>query len=357
MLEGNESDGSGSETLELADAVVDSPVPTTSVAVDLLPTSNTDGTTNQKSSTLTAKTVHGKETGKRNKKRRSTKAEKEKVAMDKAVTKLRSTGEGYLQAVDRLHHWLLENHQRVNDLLTKFNSEGLTKVTYVQFKAALRDLSIPCSSVELHLVCKLLDRDQRDVIDYKHLSNGFSYIWNNETYHQTPLDIEPSLHLSQRKYSHCSRATSIYGCKLAQWNGESYKVASPRYSKIHFRLLSFDQFREHVGHFTDVLPTHTTVRHTMQLVCDRTTIPTSRMVIFADKSRDAKSVLPVELTLEECGIEGGSSISPKERVLYYDYDVEFKDCPLLLCDHYLGYKSRGLALPAQSTRDGPISKV
>jgi len=115
-----------------------------------------------------------------------------------------------------------------------------------------------------------------------------------------------------------------------------------RFLQIHFRLLSFDNFSQHVGHFWAVIPTHTTVFHLSKVISDRTSIiMPQEAVIFTDKSRDPKSILVPDLTLEECGFEGGSSNFPKELLLYYDYAVEM-DCPLLMSDHYLAYKAKTL---------------
>lgn len=34
----------------------------------------------------------------------------------------------------------------------------------------------------------------------------------------------PVLSLTNEKYAHCSKV----GCKMAQWNGEPYKIVAPR---------------------------------------------------------------------------------------------------------------------------------
>jgi len=44
------------------------------------------------------------------------------------------------------------------------------------------------------------------------------------------------------------------------------------------------------------------------------------------------------MTLQDLGYEGDTYDDPEEVELFYDYKVEFIDCPLLLCDHYFGQK-------------------
>ena len=65
----------------------------------------------------------------------------------------------------------------------------------------------------------------------------------------------------------------------------------------------------------------------------------TKLSIFYDKSRSRDAMLPLHLSLQELGYEGGTYDDPDELTLYYDYKVEFTDCPLLLCDHYFGQKT------------------
>ena len=103
-------------------------------------------------------------------------------------------------------------------------------------------------------------------------------------------------------------------------------------------LVTFDSFKSHPAHLTELVHSHLTVAGVCQLLVDRTEIVTSQMVVFTDKSREVKYMLMPHKTLEECGFPGGTQDNPEVLTLYYDYKVDFKDCPLLLCDHYFGQK-------------------
>src|SRR5688572_124539 len=87
------------------------------------------------------------------------------VALDKAVDIIQASGESYYQLVYRIDKWLQQKCTRAITLLTDFNADGVAKVTYGQFKAAMHDLAIPFTSAELHLLCKLLDFEQKELID------------------------------------------------------------------------------------------------------------------------------------------------------------------------------------------------
>lgn len=46
-------------------------------------------------------------------------------------------------------------------------------------------------------------------------------------------------------------------------------------------------------------------------------------------------MLPQGLTLEECGYEGSVGwYEAVDLVLYYDYEPEHYDCPILISDYY-----------------------
>ena len=62
------------------------------------------------------------------------------------------------------------------------------------------------------------------------------------------------------------------------------------------------------------------------------------MAVFDNISREPDSVLQPDKTLEDYHYESGTRNNPAQLLLYYDYIVDFKDCPLLLCDHYFGQK-------------------
>ena len=94
--------------------------------------------------------------------------------------------------------------------------------------------------------------------------------------------------------------------------------------------------KNYPGHIQILVHTHIPVFGLIQIIMQQTSILTNKLAIFSDKSRSIDCRLPPENTLEEYGFRGGMRESPEEAILYYDYTVEFNDCPLLLCDHYFG---------------------
>ena len=107
---------------------------------------------------------------------------------------------------------------------------------------------------------------------------------------------------------------------------------------VTLRLVTFDVCKVHPAHFTGLVHSHITIQGLMGLVAESTDLLTTQMAIFTDKSRDPKAMLLPYKTLEEYNYMGGTKVTPEEVLLYYDYKVEFKDCPLLMCDFYFGQK-------------------
>jgi len=63
---------------------------------------------------------------------------------------------------------------------------------------------------------------------------------------------------------------------------------------------------------------------------------------FQLRNCDEEARLSADCTLQECGFEGGPERKPQHLTLYYNYDVEYSDCPLLNCDHYFGHEKHPL---------------
>lgn len=74
-------------------------------------------------------------------------------------------------------------------------------------------------------------------------------------------------------------------------------------------------------------------------------VASNTLQIYAEKSRSETSRLPLDSTLEECGLVGSNEwYEPVDLTLYYDYDSDYYDCPLLVSDFYFINRKRQKAL-------------
>lgn len=100
--------------------------------------------------------------------------------------------------------------------------------------------------------------------------------------------------------------------------------------------MTFDrELRNHPAHLEVMVQSDATIYSILQLITMETGILSTKLSVFSDDSRSREAMLFPEATLQELGYEGDSYDDPQEVTLYYDYKVEFTECPILLCDHYL----------------------
>ena len=118
----------------------------------------------------------------------------------------------------------------------------------------------------------------------------------------------------------------------------SSHLFSNRFIGLEIRSVTFDMFRDYPGHLDILVHSHLPVCGLIQIIIAETDISSTKLAVFRDRTRSPESVLSPHMTLEECGFVGDSQESPEEVVLFYDYTVEFTDCPILMCDHYFGQK-------------------
>lgn len=109
-----------------------------------------------------------------------------------------------------------------------------------------------------------------------------------------------------------------------------------RYVLLELIFVTFHGNANHPWHLEKLVHTHIPVCGLLQLIAEITGIQSTKLSLFSDKSRNREAMLPPDMTLKELGFEGSSMNEPDEMTLYYDYKVEFTDCPILLCDHYFG---------------------
>ena len=76
----------------------------------------------------------------------------------------------------------------------------------------------------------------------------------------------------------------------------------------------------------------TSIFSLIQTIIEETGIASTKLSIFRDDRRVAESRIEEDTLLRE--LWGETMDEPDEIDLYYDYRVEFTECPILLCDYY-----------------------
>ena len=106
---------------------------------------------------------------------------------------------------------------------------------------------------------------------------------------------------------------------------------------MELKLLTFANLpllKSFPGHFQVFVHAHVPVYSIESIIHERMGGTTRKLVIYCS-TKDGKRVqLDRHKTLEECGFVGGPRPEPQLVELFYDYEVELNDCPVLMCDHY-----------------------
>ncbi|GFO25361.1 calcium-dependent protein kinase 5 [Plakobranchus ocellatus] len=267
---------------------------------------------------------------KKGKKKKLSKSEKATEKLEKQIEKLKADTAYYDGFIKRMHQWLLDNADTAVEMFRQIDSDGEGLLSFDEFKAGMFDLNAPVTKVELHLLCKLLDDEDSGEIDYTELEKGLQTVRQSRELDRQIARNERQLLLTERKFVPCPC------CKMSKV--EPWMEPTPRYILLELRLVTFDMYKDYPGHLELLVHSHVPVCGIIQMIVAETDISSSKLAIFRDRSRSPESVLSPDMTLEECGFPGDNCYSPEEVVLFYDYTVEFTDCPILMCDHYFGQK-------------------
>ncbi|XP_015211663.1 uncharacterized protein [Lepisosteus oculatus] len=292
---------------------------------------------------------------KKKKKLKLTKGEKKLARLERACKDLQAKRDEYEQFLDRMSSWLQQHHQRAVELFSCFDKSGTGLLSAEDFQLGMRDLGIPCVEFQLHLLARLLEKDNSGKIDYFEISTSLQRarladLKLNKEEEGVKDEVDTKIAEEDEKEEArrlvCAEADHLVitretlercpVCQLALW-----KPSAPireRFLLLNLRLIAFDGVRSHPGHFEDVVPSSIKVYGLINRIQGRVGIGSIRLKIFKDNTYSQESILSPAISLEESGLVGGPPESPTQVTLYYDYSVEFADCSIINCDHYFGLR-------------------
>ncbi|XP_051889276.1 uncharacterized protein LOC127580103 [Pristis pectinata] len=288
-----------------------------------------------------------------------TKGEREREKLEKAGEEFRRNSREYGLFLDRMDKWLKTHHQQAMQLFCKYDKIENGILQYEEFKLGMRDLNIPCVEAQLHILARLLDPNNTGTIDYVELGAGI----DKTRYRQSSIEEEEEEEDEAKEAETDDERTAVRGgkeergiskeagttlvitkeelnrcpsCHLGLWNPVG--VSEARYISLELRIISFNDMKCHPGHFQHTVYSHMKVYGLIGQIRGWTGVESTVLNIYRDHSCSRESLLPLELSLEECGFPGGPHHSPTTALLYYDYCIEFSNCPILNCDHYINFR-------------------
>uniref|UniRef100_UPI00398EAFDE uncharacterized protein isoform X1 n=2 Tax=Pristiophorus japonicus TaxID=55135 RepID=UPI00398EAFDE len=295
---------------------------------------------------------------KKKRKQTMTKEAREREKLEKASKHFQSDTKEYELFLDRMDKWLKAHHRQAMEIFCKYDKIGNGLLQYEEFKLGMRDLNIPCVEAQLQILAGLLDQNNSGTIDYVELGAGLDKaryhqssseeteeedgaeeverandriaVRRDKEEHETRKDAETYLVVTKEELNRCP------GCHLGLW--KPAQVSEARYVSLELRIITFNNMKSHPGHFQEMVYSHMKVYGLISRIRDRTGIASTRLSIFKNQSFSHESLLPLDLSLEECGFCGGPHHSPPSVLLYYDYSIELSDCSILNCDHYFNLR-------------------
>nr|XP_039250446.1 uncharacterized protein LOC120328108 [Styela clava] len=264
---------------------------------------------------------------KKPKKKKLTKEEKLAAKLAKQLQSFQEDEKTYTIFWHKMHKWMQDHAKSVISTFKHLDPEEEGCVPFQIFKSGLRDLGCPVTDIELYALSKLLDPENTGGIDYTNFKAGMRQPLaasdSEEDHDLLPEDYQPKVMSSKEKIS-------------IQTFGDPFNIKYPRYIRLDMKLKDFVAVSKHPGHFQLTVQNHLTVRGLINKISDCTEITSGQLRIYAGKECTQEECLHPRMSLEECGFDGGPHWSPQRGVLYYDYFVEYDDCPLLNCDFYFG---------------------
>nr|XP_019950027.1 PREDICTED: uncharacterized protein LOC109634168 isoform X1 [Paralichthys olivaceus] len=243
---------------------------------------------------------------------------KNKVSMDKTHEELRSNRPEFEGFLDQMIQWFSDHQQQVDEHFSPKDADRGGSVNLKDFQLGLMSLGAPCQQIQLHMLSELLKTNN-----------------NTITYQDLKKQIQRLSHSSAGVDTLMSEDVS--GLKTCD-HDRPVNPHRDRFIRLTVRLIPFDSFTEHPANFEVVLSSSCRVFSLIRIIQDRVGIQTSRLDVFRSRAAAEEVRLPPESSLEECGFKGGEEERPPEETVYYDYKLEFTDCPLLNCDHYFRSK-------------------
>ena len=96
----------------------------------------------------------------------------------------------------------------------------------------------------------------------------------------------------------------------------------------------FRHFSAHPGHFEVTVTDSTTIHGLREIVQSHLENAANSIALFKEEACKQNSYLAPSMTLQQCGMEGGSKYDPTPSCLYYDFIPLINDCPILMAENY-----------------------
>jgi len=241
-------------------------------------------------------------------KKKLTRSEKIEIRKNKKVNSFLKDIKLYENFTNKINYWLDKNYQSVYNLFSKLDDKNLGLVPLDMFKSGLKDLNCPVTNLEFDVIRKQLDPLGSGLISYK----NFRAI-------KPSHDVFNSSHGADHLYTTTEKAKR--STELHPYHG-----FVPRFVKVFMKLATFHHFNKHPCHVEfERIHSNMQLSELCKLTARHSLVSTSQMSLYLSSKCKVEEKLDLELQVKDVMDE-----SSNEVTFYYDYSVEFGDCPLLM---------------------------
>lgn len=224
--------------------------------------------------------------------------------IDQAVKALRSNALKYEEFLARMNSWYTQKKPTLKTMI-KMVSPKKSTISYDTAKRLFFDLQIPCTQLEAHAICLELDRKQQRRI-------------------KTKLPRTINERIQPNMYTKSKNTLQVRDMFITI----NFKYF-PLKSDIHLPC-----------HFQATVRSDMYVSKLCEIITKCTNLKAKQWYIFYNKHINTYPPLPSDFVLNRLGIFAGREDCPSMIDLYYVGELDFMECPLLLCDHYFSHVSR-----------------
>ncbi|KAF6775948.1 hypothetical protein AHF37_04873 [Paragonimus kellicotti] len=234
-----------------------------------------------------------------------------------------STWSAYEQFVAEVEKWYNKNSRRYMRYMSQYGKDVISEV---EFKTVMRDLHVPFTDVQVHILFMWLDPKRTGQVEFSRLYEAlYAALYKRFAVDddRTTMNIE-----YQKKWIHMTFKSPT--CDLLEM-------------PTTFKALI------HLG-FTGAMLT--------ELIRARVpALATRNFVIFTDQSRYSETLVHCNQRLYEFEYTGGPKCAPKEGTIFYEFSMGHIDCPLLLnLNPKEKQRPKDSEIPGQQDATSPVAK-
>lgn len=208
--------------------------------------------------------------------------------------------EEYFAFRRRMDVWYRQNRKILISMLQLLDiDKNQKKVSYETMKRALLDLDIPCTRVEMHAICLLLDRRNRRMIK---------------------IDLPKRL---------CRQIKpTIYSLQTDNLDAPDSFIC------IHFKFIPLLSEVYLPCHFQATVPSDMYVSRLSDVITEETNLRAKAWYIFCSRDTCRNPPLPANFVINKLRVNAGSEDNPGVVELFYIGEMDFLTCPVILSDYY-----------------------